>query len=388
MEICEIVHGHGGQVYLDGANMNAQVGLSRPGDYGADVSHLNLHKTFCIPHGGGGPGMGPIGVKAHLAPFLLGASGDRWYNAAFGGRAGVGRAVRLGVDPDHLLHLHPDDVGRRPDARHRDRDPQRQLHRQPARSRTFPVLYRNARGRVAHECIVDPRPLKTSSRRHRRRHRKTADRLRFPCADHELSGAGHADDRADRIRIQGRTGSLLRRHDRDPARDRRNRKRPLDNRRLAAAPCAAHRARHRRRQLDPRLQPRRGLLPGRNVTHRQILVSRSAASTMSMATAIWCARVRRSRITRRRRSGATAVIIAGAMPLREPGIHNPCAGVRHETSPQGLWIPGLRQAAHPGMTLIHFGPTRINLPHAHPNATADHCSIQFHPTNDGSDCAG
>src|SRR5207253_1119897 len=62
-EICEIVHGHGGQVYLDGANMNAQVGLSRPGDYGADVSHLNLHKTFCIPHGGGGPGMGPIGIS-------------------------------------------------------------------------------------------------------------------------------------------------------------------------------------------------------------------------------------------------------------------------------------------------------------------------------------
>jgi glycine dehydrogenase len=71
-EICAVVHRHGGQVYLDGANMNAQVGLSRPGDYGADVSHLNLHKTFCIPHGGGGPGMGPIGVKAHLAPFLPG----------------------------------------------------------------------------------------------------------------------------------------------------------------------------------------------------------------------------------------------------------------------------------------------------------------------------
>src|SRR3954468_9009233 len=71
-DICDIVHSHGGQVYLDGANMNAQVGLSRPGDYGADVSHLNLHKTFCIPHGGGGPGMGPIGVKAHLAPYLPG----------------------------------------------------------------------------------------------------------------------------------------------------------------------------------------------------------------------------------------------------------------------------------------------------------------------------
>src|SRR6202030_2196042 len=70
--ICEIVHAFGGQVYLDGANLNAQVGLARPGDYGADVSHLNLHKTFCIPHGGGGPGVGPIGVKSHLAPFLPG----------------------------------------------------------------------------------------------------------------------------------------------------------------------------------------------------------------------------------------------------------------------------------------------------------------------------
>ena len=71
-EVCDIVHSFGGQVYLDGANLNAQVGLCRPGDFGADVSHLNLHKTFCIPHGGGGPGMGPIGVKAHLIPFLPG----------------------------------------------------------------------------------------------------------------------------------------------------------------------------------------------------------------------------------------------------------------------------------------------------------------------------
>ena len=67
-EVCQITHDHGGQVYIDGANMNAMVGLSRPGDIGGDVSHLNLHKTFCIPHGGGGPGMGPIGVKAHLEP--------------------------------------------------------------------------------------------------------------------------------------------------------------------------------------------------------------------------------------------------------------------------------------------------------------------------------
>src|SRR4029077_20257686 len=89
-EVCDIVHGHGGQVYLDGANLNAQVGLSRPGDYGADVSHLNLHKTFCIPHGGGGPGMGPIGVKAHLAPFLPG------HPTAGGGAPGTAGSVSSG----------------------------------------------------------------------------------------------------------------------------------------------------------------------------------------------------------------------------------------------------------------------------------------------------
>ncbi len=84
-DICAIIHEHGGQVYLDGANMNAMVGLCRPGDIGADVCHLNLHKTFCIPHGGGGPGMGPIGVVAHLAPFLPSHSVVRT-----GGEQGIG----------------------------------------------------------------------------------------------------------------------------------------------------------------------------------------------------------------------------------------------------------------------------------------------------------
>merc|ERR1739841_449041 len=83
-EVCEQVHAAGGQVYLDGANMNAQVGLTSPGFIGSDVSHLNLHKTFCIPHGGGGPGMGPIGVKAHLAPPLPGAHGGAVSGAPFG----------------------------------------------------------------------------------------------------------------------------------------------------------------------------------------------------------------------------------------------------------------------------------------------------------------
>jgi glycine dehydrogenase len=156
-EICDVVHGHGGLVYLDGANLNAQVGLSRPGDYGADVSHLNLHKTFCIPHGGGGPGAGPIGVKAHLKAFLPshpamdGATPPvRPVSAApFGsasiltisylyilmmGGEGLTRATEIAI-------LSANYVAARLDAH-------------------FPVLYRNGRGRVAHECIVDPRPLK------------------------------------------------------------------------------------------------------------------------------------------------------------------------------------------------------------------------------------
>ncbi len=123
--VCEITHAHGGQVYLDGANMNALVGLARPGDFGSDVSHLNLHKTFCIPHGGGGPGMGPIGVKAHLAPFLPGRPGGA-------GRVSGGR-LRLAVAADHLLGLLPDDGRRRADAGDADRDPERQLHRGAAR---------------------------------------------------------------------------------------------------------------------------------------------------------------------------------------------------------------------------------------------------------------
>ena len=147
-EICAIVHRHGGQVYLDGANLNAQVGLARPGEYGADVSHLNLHKTFCIPHGGGGPGMGPIGVRAHLAPFL-----PRHVSAApFGsasilpisymyilmmGAEGLRKATEVAI-------LSANYIAARVDA-------------------SFPVLYKNGKGRVAHECIVDPRGLKDTS---------------------------------------------------------------------------------------------------------------------------------------------------------------------------------------------------------------------------------
>jgi glycine dehydrogenase len=160
-QICEIVHEHGGQVYLDGANMNAQVGLCRPGDYGADVCHLNLHKTFCIPHGGGGPGMGPICVAAHLAPFLPGhpvvpvGGGEAigpvsaapwgsasilpisWVYIALMGGAGLTRATEIAILNANYMA-----------ARLKEH---------------YPVLYTGGKGRVAHEFILDLRPFKTTA---------------------------------------------------------------------------------------------------------------------------------------------------------------------------------------------------------------------------------
>jgi glycine dehydrogenase len=159
-EICDIVHGHGGQVYLDGANMNAQVGLSRPGDYGADVSHLNLHKTFCIPHGGGGPGMGPIGVKAHLAPFLPGHPvGDGGHQAVGPvSAAPFGSASILTISYIYILLMGGEGLTRATELAILNAN-----YIATKLDPHFPVLYRNAKGRVAHECIVDPRALKTSS---------------------------------------------------------------------------------------------------------------------------------------------------------------------------------------------------------------------------------
>ncbi len=155
-QVCELVHEAGGQVYLDGANMNAQVGLTTPGYIGSDVSHLNLHKTFCIPHGGGGPGMGPIGVKSHLAPFLPGhvEQGDAfavsaapmgsasilpisWAYIAMMGEQGLTHATELAIlSANYVMErLRP----------------------------YYPVLYRGKNGRIAHECIIDIRPLKEAS---------------------------------------------------------------------------------------------------------------------------------------------------------------------------------------------------------------------------------
>jgi len=156
-EVCGIIHQHGGQVYIDGANMNAMVGLSRPGDLGGDVSHLNLHKTFCIPHGGGGPGMGPIGVKAHLTPHLPGhpeGEGEvgpvsaatfgspsllpiSWAYCLMMGGEGLTQATRVAI-------LNANYIAKRLEG-------------------AFDVLYKGPTGRVAHECILDVRPFAESA---------------------------------------------------------------------------------------------------------------------------------------------------------------------------------------------------------------------------------
>jgi glycine dehydrogenase len=152
-EICRVVHDHGGQVYLDGANLNAMVGLARPADFGADVCHMNLHKTFAIPHGGGGPGVGPIGVAEHLIPFLPGhvtVGGDHavaaapvgsasilpitWMYMRMLGGAGLKRASEIAILSANYLAA--------------KLDPH------------FPVLFRGANGYVAHECIIDTRIVK------------------------------------------------------------------------------------------------------------------------------------------------------------------------------------------------------------------------------------
>ena len=155
--ICELVHRHGGQVYLDGANLNAQVGLCRPGAFGADVCHLNLHKTFCIPHGGGGPGVGPIGVAEHLTPFLPGHPLQASSATAIGpvSAAALGSASILPISWMYLRMMGADAL--------RQASAVALLSANYLAHRLDPhyaVLFRGASGRVAHECILDLRPLK------------------------------------------------------------------------------------------------------------------------------------------------------------------------------------------------------------------------------------
>jgi glycine dehydrogenase len=158
-EICEVVHAHGGQVYMDGANMNAQVGLCRPGDYGADVCHLNLHKTFCIPHGGGGPGVGPIGVAKHLAKFLPKQSSIGNWDLGFG-NFGVGPVAAAPYGSASILTVSWMYIRMMGPAGLTEATKIAILNANYIAKRLnpyFPVLFKGKHGLVAHECILDLR---------------------------------------------------------------------------------------------------------------------------------------------------------------------------------------------------------------------------------------
>jgi glycine dehydrogenase len=160
-DVCRIVHENGGQVYFDGANMNAMVGLARPGDIGADVCHLNLHKTFCIPHGGGGPGMGPIGVAKHLVPFLPGnpvvnVGGSESVGAV--SAAPWGSASILPISMMYIDMMGGDGLTMATKVAILNANYVAQRLEEH-----YPVLYKGQNGMIAHECIIDPRPLKGSS---------------------------------------------------------------------------------------------------------------------------------------------------------------------------------------------------------------------------------
>ncbi|MEZ4586029.1 MAG: aminomethyl-transferring glycine dehydrogenase [Gemmatimonadales bacterium] len=231
-QVCNVIHANGGQVYMDGANMNAQVGLCRPADIGADVCHLNLHKTFCIPHGGGGPGMGPIGVAAHLAPHLpthpvIPVGGPEscgtisaapwgspsilpisWAYIRMMGPDGLTEATRVAI-------LAANYVAKRLDGH-------------------YPILYTGNEGLIAHECIVDCRGFKQTAGVEVEDVAKRLIDYGFHPPTVSFPVAGIADDRAHRERVAGGARSLLRRADRDPRGDQGDRARPGRPRRQRA----------------------------------------------------------------------------------------------------------------------------------------------------------
>ncbi len=162
VEVCQIIHDNGGQVYMDGANMNAQAGLSKPGKFGSDVSHLNLHKTFAIPHGGGGPGVGPIGVKSHLIPFLPGHTQSRGESLpdeqSAISAAPYGSASILPISWMYMKMLGAEGVKQSSEIAILNAN-----YITERLAPHYPILYRGKNGSVAHECIIDIRPLKKTT---------------------------------------------------------------------------------------------------------------------------------------------------------------------------------------------------------------------------------
>ena len=295
-DICAAVHEHGGQVYMDGANMNAQVGLTSPALIGADVCHINLHKTFAIPHGGGGPGMGPIarGGAPGAVPAGPSAGADRRRQ---GHPAGVGGAVGQRQHPAHLLRLHPH-------ARRRRASPRRRkyaiLNANYIKARLqdhYDVLYTRPNGRVAHEMIFDLRKFKAAGVEEGDVAKRLMDygfhapTVSFPVPGTLMVEPTESEPKAelDRfcdalIAIRAEIDAVV-----SGAAD-------------AEGQRAEERAAHRRggdgRQLDASLHARGGGVPAAVGAGAQVLAAASAASTTPTATATWSASVRRWRPTR------------------------------------------------------------------------------------------
>ncbi len=272
VDICAVVHEFGGQVYLDGANLNALVGIAEPGEFGADVSHLNLHKTFCIPHGGGGPGVGPIGVREHLAPFLprhgqvpeAGPEGGvgvisaapwgsaailpiSWAYIAMMGGPGLRRATETAIlNANYVAHrLAPH----------------------------YPVLYTGPDGLVAHECVLDLRPLTQATGVTVEDVAKRlvdfgfhAPTMSFPVAGTLMIEPTESEDLTELDRFCDAMAAI---RERDPA----CRGRRVAYRGQPAAPRAPSRRRRRRRRLGSALLTRCGGVPRRRVARRQVLAA-------------------------------------------------------------------------------------------------------------------
>ncbi len=244
-DVCAAVHEAGGQVYVDGANLNALVGLAKPGRFGADVSHLNLHKTFCIPHGGGGPGVGPVAVRAHLAPYLpnhpLHPIAGPQRSRRPGGRPGLGGAVGLGGDPADPVGVHPADGRGGAQARHAGRGAGGELRGRAAGRRTTrcstPARAAWSRTSASSTCGRSPRQTGVTVDDVAKRlidYGFHAPTMSFPVAGTLMVEPTESED----LR---RAGPVLRRDDRDPRRDRAGRRGRVGPRGQPAAPRPAHR---------------------------------------------------------------------------------------------------------------------------------------------------
>ncbi len=248
-ELCALVHQHGGRVYVDGANMNALVGVAAPGEFGGDVSHLNLHKTFCIPHGGGGPGVGPVCVVEDLVPFLPGhETGGLKSGVGAVSAAPLGNAAVLPISWMYIRMMGAEGL------KHATETAILSANYISKRLKDhYPTLYAVGQRPCGPRVHSGSAPPERDQRRDGRRRGQAPDGLWLPRPHAELPRGQHLDGRTHRKRNAGRAGPLHRRHDRDPQRDPQNRSRRMAARRQPAEECAAHRGQPADQRVGPPL---------------------------------------------------------------------------------------------------------------------------------------